>query len=167
MRRRLLILGVVVSVTAAAVGGGWLLWHPRSDPGDLAAILRTVPDVPGGKLYQESTSNTGCSWTDCREARVARTYLVSCDQQESVVTALDSALISRGFLPARPWVSDEDPITEWDSGFIEAEVTSHKIWATFGTDPAGDYTDEGSSVSPADVAAGCSIYLVLSVSKAG
>ena len=144
------------------------MWHPRSDPGDLTEILRTIPDVSGGQLYQELTSSTGCSWTDCWEARVARTYLVPCDRQASVVMALDSALTGRGFWPARPWVKDQDPVTEWDSGFVEANVTTHKIWARFGTDSADKgYINVGSSVSPADVAAGCSIYLVLSLSSSG
>src|SRR5436190_11804673 len=70
-------LGVVALAVVAVVVQGWPPW-PHEDRKDLAALVAHAPEVPGGRLYWDDRVHTGCSWTDCPEARLQRRYLVPC-----------------------------------------------------------------------------------------
>ena len=104
----------------------WPPW-PHVHRGDLLAIRQIAPEVPGGRLYWEVQSETGCTSTDCPHARLRREYLIPCDQTEAFAARLESALEVAGSSPPQRLVGEYITGEEWRAGFVRADVTTGKI----------------------------------------
>ena len=160
----LLAVFVAIGLFVAYLVTPWPPW-PHVHRGDLVALVARAPQVPGGRLYWEDRMETGCTWTDCPEARLQRRYLIPCDQTETFAARLGRELESLGFPRSRRLVFFDGSSNEWDAGFVAADVTHGKIWADYSTSqgaevPKSMYPD----VSYSEVKSGCTIVWTLSVS---
>jgi hypothetical protein len=164
-------MGAVMLVGAAAivmvVSYGWPPW-PHRESRDLAALESLAPDVPGGRLYWDQRTQTGCSWTDCTEARLQRRYVVPCTEVDQYATRLGQQLERRGFPASRRLDFGEYNVEgseEWDSGFVPADVSGGKAWADYFIFGPGVAVVPSMfpEVSDAEIATGCTLGWTLSV----
>jgi hypothetical protein len=169
-RRHLAVGIVMLTVVVLAVvplllkaTGQWPPW-PHVHHADLVALRAHAPDVPGGRLYWEDASETGCSWVDCPEARLQRSYLIPCSETTGFTERLGQELERRGFAPPQllTFFGGE---TAWRS-IVSAPVTHGAIGVEYDTTVGtAQPVSMFSNVPIGEVRAACSLTWTLSLTN--